>query len=45
MVLALIPGFVWLARWMPPRLVDLVAVAFASTLPLTAFLYVFSVVP
>jgi hypothetical protein len=45
MVLALIPGFVWLARWMPARLVDLVAVAFASTLALTAFLYVFAVVP
>ena len=45
MLLALIPGFLWLARWMPPRLVDLVAIGFASTLALTAFLYVFAVVP
>lgn len=45
MVLAVVPGFVWLARWLPPRLVDVVAVGLASTLALTAFLYVTVVVP
>jgi hypothetical protein len=45
MVLALVPGFVWLARWLPPRLTDIVAVGLASMLALTAFLYVAVVTP
>ena len=45
MVLAVIPGFVWVAKGFPPRVVELVTVGFASALALTAFLYVAVVVP
>ena len=45
MALAVVPGFVWLARWLPPRLVEMLTVGLASALALTAFLYVGVVVP
>src|SRR5205807_5255566 len=44
MILALIPGFVWVARWLPPRLVELLTVGLASALALTAFFYLTAVV-
>jgi hypothetical protein len=45
MILAIVPGFVWLAQWLRPRLVEMVTVGMASTLALTAYLYASLVVP
>jgi hypothetical protein len=45
MILAIIPGFVWLAKWLPPRLVEVLVMGLASALALTAFLYVSIVIP
>jgi hypothetical protein len=39
MVMAIVPGFVWLAAWLRDRGVGMLAAAFASMLPLVAFLY------
>ena len=45
MILAIIPGFVWVAQWLPPRLVEVLTVGLASALALPAFLYLTAVVP
>jgi hypothetical protein len=36
---------VWLAKWLPPRLVEVLVMGLASALALTAFLYVSIVIP
>jgi hypothetical protein len=45
MLLSLIPGFVWTAALLRPRQGEILALAFASMLALTAFLYLTVVVP
>lgn len=45
MVLAVLPGFVWLAAWLRTRTVEITGLAFASALALTAYLYMTSVTP
>lgn len=45
MVLALLPGFVWMAAWLRPRVTTMVGVCLASTLSLVGYLWLGGVIP